>query len=52
MSSRDEYRYAEYVRRAVDAAPPLSPEQRAKLAILLRPTPKAGAIAVPEEEQG
>jgi len=29
---------ADYVRRTVDKAPPLTPEQRDRLALLLRPT--------------
>ena len=29
-------RLADYIRRTVDAAPPLTPEQRARLAMLLR----------------
>ena len=35
-------RIAEYVARVVDAAPPLTPEQRDRIAALLRPT--GGAI--------
>ena len=31
-----EERIAEYIRRTVDAAPPLTPEQRDRLALLLR----------------
>lgn len=56
MASSDErprrssdYIYADLVRRAVDEAPPLSAEQRAKLAILLRPGIKTEATAVREE---
>lgn len=32
----------DHVRRVVDAAPPLSPEQRDRLAALLRPTTSTG----------
>lgn len=31
-------RLEEYIQRTVDAAPPLTPEQRDRLALLLRPT--------------
>jgi hypothetical protein len=34
---------ADYIRRTVDEAPPLSDEQRARLALLLRPTAGGGA---------
>lgn len=37
-------RLAEHIRRVVDAAPPLTPEQRERLALLLRP---AGASDAP-----
>jgi hypothetical protein len=38
-------RLEEAVRRAVDAAPELTPEHRERLAALLRPAPDAGAAA-------
>lgn len=34
-------RLADYIRRAVDSAPPLTPEQRDRLALLLRGGPDA-----------
>lgn len=36
---------ADYVRRTVDQAPPLTPEQRDRLALLLRPTEGSPAQA-------
>lgn len=33
------YEHAEYVRKLVDQAPPLTEAQRAQLAVLLRPAP-------------
>ncbi|TFC20189.1 hypothetical protein E3O51_05595 [Cryobacterium sp. MDB2-10] len=36
-------RLAEYVRKVVDAAPPLTPEQRDRIAALLRPSVGASA---------
>jgi hypothetical protein len=39
-------RLEEFIRRTVDAAPPLTPEQRDRLAVLLRTTsPPAGGAA-------
>lgn len=38
----------EYIRRLVDAAPPLTPAQRDRLAVLLAP----GITAMREREQG
>lgn len=35
--------WAEYIRRIVDAAPPLSPAQRSRLAVLLMPAPRTGS---------
>lgn len=35
-------RLEDYIRRTVDAAPPLTAEQRAQLAVLLRGAPTAG----------
>lgn len=31
------YRFADYIKKVVDAAPPLTPEQRDRIAVLLRP---------------
>jgi hypothetical protein len=36
---------AEHVRRGVDDAPPLSPAQRERLALLLAPAADAGLVA-------
>lgn len=38
-------RLADYIRRTVDAAPPLTPSQRDKLALLLRGAPPGAASA-------
>ena len=40
-----EARLEAYIRRTVDAAPPLSDEQRDRLAVLLRATPTAAGVA-------
>jgi hypothetical protein len=36
---------SDYIQRTVDAAPPLTSEQRERLAVLLRPIPSAGDVA-------
>lgn len=36
-------RLADYIKRTVDAAPPLTAEQRDRLAALLRPAPQVSA---------
>jgi hypothetical protein len=41
VSSDD--RYSDYIKKIVDAAPPLTPEQRARLRELLRPWQLSGA---------
>lgn len=37
----------DYIRRLVDAAPPLTPEQRDRLAMLLRPIPRRAVTLMP-----
>jgi hypothetical protein len=38
-------RLEDHIRRVVDAAPPLAPEQRERLAVLLRGTPRSEETA-------
>ncbi|GGM67091.1 hypothetical protein GCM10012275_42020 [Longimycelium tulufanense] len=40
-----ESRVAEYIRRVVDDAPPLTADQRHRLAVLLRPASEKGRAA-------
>jgi len=41
-----EAKIADYIRRVVDAAPPLTDEQRTRLAELLRPVRREGGAAL------